>query len=215
MGFAILEPSSWSPAIRDAYEASKKRIPGIEADPARAKREAEAAAAEIRAARTALDRWKAAIGKLPAAEQTKAMPAFSKASRQWYELASAFYAGATNLKTGQPQEEIGILPLIVVGAVVLTAAGIAFSPAASSGAEALRLHADAERARAEAVTAELAARVDASREGRSLQPSTLPPEATKAPLIGGGGSSTGLIVGGAVLALVVVGGVVVWSTSRA
>ena len=104
--------------------------------------------------------------------------------KRYHDLAAGLYADAKPAQT-----EIGVAPVVVgvvVGGVVIGVAGIAWSIAAYEYAVNLREQtALAER--------ELDARVEASREGRTLQPSTVPPQDT-------GGGVGWLLVGGLALA---------------
>ena len=119
---------------------------------------------ELAQTRAALDRMKALVPMPPVtAEDQAAAQQLAALEARYHELAAGLYADA------QPatQPAVGFLPLLVVGGLALGAAGIAWSVAAYQYAVNLREQtALAER--------ELSARVEASKAGRVLQPSTLP-----------------------------------------
>jgi len=202
MAFKILSRDSWSKSLQQAWATAQKRIPWVMENPDKARSQAEKAAAEIRGARRALDRWKALLGRLSPAGQEEQAPKFSSASRQWYEVASAFYGDSFNAKTFRRTEEIGIAPIIVAG-VVLAVAAVAFAPAAYERARAQRLY-------SEGVVKELEARVQAGKEGRTLQASTMPPPPPPAgPIVDtGSGGGMGLAIGLTVGVLVLGGGAI-------
>ncbi len=139
---------------------------------------------ELAAARAHLDHMKPLLPKrLDTAEDQRVMADFSRMSARYYELAAGIYADA------QPATaQVGIAPLLVVAGIVLGVAAIAWAVAAHEYAKNLSEQtALADR--------ELSARVEASREGRTLQPSTLPEPAS------GKGATVGwLLVGGLVAA---------------
>lgn len=170
MSLKIIPPREWSEGLRTAYRDAQSRLAQLQVVPSQAQAEAEQAGAEIRRARIALDAWKATLGKLPAEEQRRQAPLFSRASRAWYELASAFYGGSRDPRTLMETQTIpstGLAPIVVAG-VALAVGAVAFAPAAYQRARAIRQ-------RAETELAELQARVKASQDGRTLQSSTLPP----------------------------------------
>lgn len=176
--------SGWQALQREslrAYEAA------ITADPTGYLARVQAFADELARARSSLNRIRDALPNPPAtAEQRAAHESYRAMETRYRELAAGLYADARPAQT-----EIGVAPVVVgvvVGGVVIGVAGIAWSIAAYQYAVNLREQtALAER--------ELDARVDASREGRALQPSTVPPPPAPA-----GGGSTGLwVLGGLAL----------------
>jgi hypothetical protein len=225
--FQILAPSTWSPAIREAYESSKRRIPWVLQNPDKAEASAKKAAAEIAAARRALDGWKAKLGKLTPEQLKTEMPKFSRASREWYELASAFYMDSKEAPKGMDQglslakQGGGALSSLVsskgqgakgqgggfnlkslfsgdeIGLAQIIVAGVILAVAAVAFAPAAFDLARSQRVRAETSSRELDARIAANAQGRTLQPSTELPPPSK-----GDGPGAGMI-------LAVVGGVVV------
>lgn len=139
---------------------------------------------DLQAARAHLDRIKARLPKtLSTPEDQQTFAGFSRMSARYYELAAGVYADAR-----PAQSEVGAPPLLVVAGLVLGVAAIAWAVAAREYAKNLREQtALADR--------ELTARVEASREGRTLQPTTLPEPDKES-----GGSLGWLLVGGLALA---------------
>ncbi len=138
---------------------------------------------ELAAARAHLDHMKPLLPKrIETAEDQRTISGFSRMSARYYELAAGIYADARPASA-----EVGVAPLLVVAGVVLGVAAVAWAVAANQYAKNLREQtALADR--------ELSARVEASREGRTLQPSTLPEPTKKKDGVGW------LLVGGLVLA---------------
>jgi len=138
---------------------------------------------ELAAARAHLDHMKPLLPKrIETAEDQRAVSSFSRMSARYYQLASGIYADARPATA-----EVGFAPLLVVAGVALGVAAIAWAVAANQYAKNLREQtALADR--------ELSARVEASREGRTLPPSTLPEAPKKKNGVGW------LLVGGLVVA---------------
>lgn len=129
----------------------------------------EQALAELHGAQAALVRWAVALGQLGYPEAGKA--AWEAARARYEDLAAGIMAEAQPTTGGSV--EVGIAPVVlVVAGLGLTVAAIAWAVAARPYAQSLRTH-------AETAARELEARIALSREGRTLQQSTLPP--------GGGG----------------------------
>ena len=145
--------------------------------------QSEAFVAELATSRGNLDQVKAALHKegktahnQPLWEQYQAM------ERRYHELASGFYQDAQPIIEGH----VGFVPLLVVGGLALGAGSIAWGVAAHEYAVNLR-------EQTALAVKELDARIAASKEGRTLQASTLPPP----PSIDlGAGASPLLLVGG-------------------
>jgi len=153
----------------------------------------QATVQELAAARAHLDHMKPLLPKeLRTPEDQAAMANFSRLSARYYELAAGVYADAQ--PASAPQEQVGIAPLLVVAGLALGVAAIAWAVAAHQYAQNLREQtALADR--------ELSARIDASKEGRTLPPSTLPPQADGKPgdrvgwaLVGGLALAAGAVV---------------------
>lgn len=199
--------SQWRKELQEAWANAMTRVPWVAANPEKATEDARRAAAELKAARASLDAWKAKIGQLPADQQGAEVARYNKAAQVWYQTASGLYYDAKK-KTGEPVDEIGILPLIVVGVIVLSAAGAAFAPAAYQAAKSLRVQADTQ-------ARDLDARIEASKEGRTLQPATVAPPSVDAKVhADAGGGGAGMIIGAVLLVAVPVGLYVFTRSSR-
>jgi len=178
--------SAWSSGWSALQTESMRAYRGaIEADPTGYLAPVEAFVAELSQARGSLNRIRDKLPNPPVTAADQAAHAkYQALEKRYHDLAAGLYADAKPAQT-----EIGVAPVVVgvvVGGVVIGVAGIAWSIAAYEYAVNLREQtALAER--------ELDARVEASREGRTLQPSTVPPQDT-------GGGVGWLLVGGLALA---------------
>lgn len=156
--------NAWSAGWK-ALEAEGRRLheAAIRMNPARYADRVAAFVAEITAARQNLDRIKAKLPNPPVTDEDRQRVANYQALEARYStLASGFYAD-----TRPATEGTGAAPLLVVGGLVVGVAAIAWAVSAYEYAVNLREQtALADR--------ELTARVDASKEGRALPPSTLP-----------------------------------------
>lgn len=129
---------------------------------------------------------------------------FMRLSRAYQALAEPFY---TDARPAQHQQ-LGAawVPVLVVGGLAIGVVAISWAVVSYFDAEAAARESDVLLAQASIQQQELQARVDASRDGRTLQPSTLPPmpapssgwEMPKLP-DGPGSDYTGALVGAAVL----------------
>ena len=176
--------SNWSAGWKELQRSAIERWgSAIRRDPQSFAPKVQATVAELAAARAHLDHMKPLLPKqIKTAEDQRAMAGFSRLSARYYELAAGVYANS------QPASaEVGIAPVLVVGGVVLGVAAIAWAVAAHEYAANLR----AETALADR---ELSARIEASQQGRTLQPSTLPEPKKSKDGVGW------LLVGGLVLA---------------
>jgi hypothetical protein len=201
--------STWS-TIKDRWSSGWKALSdqatrlyarAVGENPAAYADKAAAFQAELAASRATLDRMKVRLPMSVVDPADKAIVLkYAALERRWHDLAAGLYADATPTGAGAPgQPVVGVAPVLVVGGLALTAVGIAWAVSAYEYAVNLREQtALAER--------ELDARVAASRDGRVLQPSTLPPPP---PPPGAAGSNMGLwVLGG----LAVVTGAVVLPT---
>ncbi len=143
-------------------------------DPTGTLAKVQAFVAALSDSRAALDRIAAKLPNPPVTEADRQAHAnYQAMERRYHELAAGFYGDATPAQgqgmapTGGPS--VGVAPaVLVVGGLAVGAVGVAWAIAAYQYAVNLREQtALAER--------ELDARVEASREGRPLQNSTLPP----------------------------------------
>jgi len=178
--------ANWSTGWRELqHSALEKWGSAIRRKPEDFKPRVQATIDELAAARAHLDHMKPLLPKkIQTAEDQPVFSSFSRMSARYYELAAGVYADA------QPASgaRVGAPPLLVVAGVVLGVAAIAWAVAAYHYARNLREQtALADR--------ELSARVEASKEGRALQPTTLPKPEKK-----DGGGLGWLLVGGLVLA---------------
>jgi len=136
--------------------------------------------------RATLDRMRAKLPPTPHGAADRALvETYQGLERRYHDLAAGFYGDATPTQgqgMRQSAPEVGVAPaVLVVGGLAVGAAGVSWAVAAYQYAVNLREQtALAER--------ELDARVEASREGRVLAPSTLPapqPKASRLWVLGG------------------------------
>jgi hypothetical protein len=176
--------SGWK-ALSD--QATRAYSAAIQSNPAVYGEKAKAFLAALTTSRETLDRIHAKLPNPPVTEADRAAwLKYQELDRRYNDLAAGFYSDA---RPAEPATGIAPLVVVVVGAVAVGVAGTAWAVAAYEYAVNLQDQtALAER--------ELDARVEASREGRSLQPSTLPPPPTPEGAAKGIGW---LLVGGLVL----------------
>lgn len=172
--------SGWK-ALSD--QASQIYAKAVEVDPTGTLKKVEAFVAALSDSRAALDRMKAKLPNPPITEADRAAVAqYEALDKRYHELAAGFYddakpastASSTPSGTGAPSNAVsptmGAAPaMLIVGGLAVGAVGVAWAVAAYEYAVNLREQTSlAER--------ELDARVEASRQGRALQPTTLPPQ---------------------------------------
>ncbi len=171
----------------DLYERARRL------DPAGLQARAQVFHDSLVAARSSLDRMASHLPDPPVTADDRRDVLRHQALEQRYrDLAAGFYVDATPMPDGG-QPVVGVAPVVwVIAGFGVTAAGLAWAYAAAEYAANLR----DQTALAEA---ELMARIEASRTGRPLQPSTLPapppPAADKAGiwLLGGLALITGAV----------------------
>jgi len=131
---------------------------------------------DLTTARTNLDRIKA--GLAPGGNRPEDAARFSRLARQHYELATRFYADTRPTD----KTELGFMPVLIV-------LGLAIGISATAWAAGAWQYATNLREQTALAARELEARVAASRDGRVLQPSTLPlpPEPALTSTTGGAG----------------------------
>ena len=162
------------------YEAA------IRADPTGYLAKVQAFLSELSQSRASLDRMKAKLPNPATTPEDQALVAKVTAlEKRYQDLAAGFYADTQPASTG-----MGVAPVLVVGGLVVGVAGVAWAVAAYEYAVNLR----EQTALAEK---ELDARVEASRQGRELPPSTIPPQPDPVKTAKGVG---GLLLGGLALA---------------
>ncbi|MCB9764966.1 MAG: hypothetical protein H6739_34655 [Alphaproteobacteria bacterium] len=168
--------ASWSEGWQ-ALEATGRQLYAAATDPEAVKQTVRGFVADLEDVRDRLARMRQ---KAPDATWTRRIASLST---RYHDLAAGLYAHATPIT----RPEVGVAPVLIVGGLAVGAVGVAWAMAAHEYAANLRDQtALAER--------ELEARIAASREGRPLQPSTLP---TPPPKPGGAGL---LLLGGLALA---------------
>jgi hypothetical protein len=136
---------------------------------------------ELSAVRGWLDRLKVRLAS--SKEPTKDFALYNRLAREHYELSTRFYSDARPAQPG-----MGFAPIMIVLGIAIGVAGCAWAAAAWQYARGLR-------ERTVLAAQELEARIVASKEGRVLQTSTLPPPESPS-LMGGIGSlvTVGLVV---------------------
>ncbi len=201
--------AAWDAAWRTLRQAAVAQWGAqIQANPTAFKDQVEGFGADLKAIEGALQRSAIALGRLgwPA----EGVKQWEDARRLYVDLAAGLWAESRPVVPDAPGTSIGFVSatvVLVVLGVGVTAVGIAWAVVARPYTESLRRH-------AETAAAELEARVAASRDGRTLQASTLPGQGTgsgsgSVPL---GGQSIGGIIGIAA-SLAFVGGLgwLVWN----
>jgi len=155
--------SRWSEGWRSLHDRALSAYESaIRADPRRFVPQVKAFVAQLQAARVHLDHMRVQVAQLDDPEATEA---WKKLEARWHDLAAGFYADTRPASDG-----VGAVPVValVVGGLIIGVAAIAWAVAAYHYAVNLR-------EQTELADRELAARIEASREGRQLAPSTLPP----------------------------------------
>ena len=166
----------WSDRFKVMHRAALRQYgAAIKANPQKFAPQLEATLADLEATRTHLERIKVQIPRLPdAASKRQYMAVFQATWKRYHEIAAGLYADAEG--AGQPQVSGVVIPLLVV-------AGIAFGVAAIAWAVASREHSKNLREQTALADKELTARVDASKQGRVLQETTLPEQPAAASLL--------------------------------
>jgi len=195
----------WSSGWKELHrQAVNKLGRAIQHNPESFRPQVEATLGNLAASRAHLQRIQAKLPLIQDPQQrAQAAKAFAVMMQRYHLLAAGIYADAE--QTGKAQQgrhdEVSgiIIPLLIVGGIVLGVAAIAWAVAS-------REHAKNLREQTALADHELTARVDASREGRVLQETTLPEQPESAPLLSattpsGPGSKVGLLLlGGLALA---------------
>ena len=198
--------AAWSSGWKSLSEqATRAYATAAQVDPTGTLARVQAFVSALADSRAALDRMAARIPNPPAtAEDQAAYARLLDLERRYRDLAAGLYADAKPAGTAPPAvPEVCIAPVVlVVGGLAVGAVGVAWALAAYEYAVNLREQtALAER--------ELDARVTASREGRALQPTTLPAQPSPIDTATSTARRVGtLVVGG----LVVVAGAILLPT---
>ena len=168
-----------------AYEVA------IKADPMRYVDQIKGFMSALTDSRANLDRIKARLPNPPRTEADRQLLATHQALEQRYhDLAAGFYSDARPAD----QPSTGAVPVVVI-----VVAGLALGVAACAWAVSAHEYAVNLREQTALADKELEARVEASKEGRSLQPTTLPEPASEQAKKKAKGVGL-LLVGGLVLA---------------
>ena len=180
----------WSAGWQDLHRAAlQKWGAAIHRNPEAFRPAVTATLADLQATRVHLQRIAAVLPRIAdTAARAKAAQAFAVMMKRYQELAAGIYADAEQAKqaqSGKPQVGAVIVPLLIVAGIVLGVAAIAWAIAS-------REHAKNLRDQTALADHELTARVEASKEGRVLQETTLPEMPASAPLL----SATTPSVGG-------------------
>ena len=180
-----------------AWEASIRQMPQT--------LEAHVAAfeAELKASRCHLDCMKPNVAQLAKITANHALISqYSELERTYHSLASAFYSDAVPVeatgvssKADEGSPKIGIAPVLIAAGLAVGVGGAAWAVVAYEYAVSLR-------EQTALALRELEARVEASKAGRALLPSTLPdatptstgPNTTKLLLIGGAALAAALLL---------------------
>ncbi len=180
-----------------AEQATSAYGSAVQADPTGTLQKVQAFVSALSDSRANLDRMAAKLPNPPVtAEDRAAVEQYRALEKRYHELAAGFYADAQPATEPQPSTGAAQAVLIVAGLAV-GLVGVAWAVAAYEYAVNLREQtALAER--------ELDARVEASRQGRALQSTTLPPQPD--PIASATGAATTAAKG---VGLLVVGGLVV------
>ncbi len=161
----------------------------IEASPASFADKVKAFVVELTQARSHLDSIRTKLPNPPTNEaEAKILTNYVVLEQRWRDLAAGFYADVQQ----ERQEGVGIAPVLIVGGLVIGVAAIAWAVAAWEYCVNLR-------EQTALADKELVARVEASKEGRALQPTTLPEPASERAKEGAKGVGA-LVLGGLVLA---------------
>ena len=168
-----------------AYKAA------IEAEPTKYVEQIKGFMSAISDSRANLDRFRARLPAQPSTEAERKLIAIHDAlNRRYHDLAAGFYSDARPAD----QPATGAVPLVII-----VIAGIALGVAACAWAVAAHEYAVNLREQTALADKELVARVEASEQGRSLQPTTLPEPASEQAKKNAKGIGV-LLVGGLVLA---------------
>ena len=192
--------AGWSASWKAlAAQATATWQAAVQANPGAFLPQATAFTEALAQSRASLDRLAAALPQPPVTEADRqAVLQHQALERRYHELAAGFYADAVPAPAGASPLPVlpstGAAPVLILGGLAVGAVGVAWAIAATQYAVNLREQtALAER--------ELDARIAAGNQGRTLQPSTLPPQADPVDAAAGAAKGLGLLfVGGLVVA---------------
>ena len=174
-------PGTWTGTMTDYYDwAQQKYAAAVAANPLSYRTPAQKFHDTLLAVRTRLDGMRAWMTANPTRVTVDDRTRYLAIQTQYNALAAGFYAGAT-AADGKPAvvtplqytPVVGVAPAVVV-VIVIGVAVVAVAIAAVAWAIATQPYADSLLVQANTAQRELEARDAASRDGRTLQPSTLP-----------------------------------------
>jgi hypothetical protein len=177
--------SSWKDALADWGEgwqswlsdAMRRMGDAVERNPEAHRDATTRSLRNLQDARADLDAIKANLKHLEGtAEHGPAVANFNRLAVRWWDLATGIYGHSDR---AEQSPHLGFLPVVVlvVGAIGLTVAGVVAAVAGLQYTTNLREQTSLQRG-------ELDARIEASKEGRTLQDSTLPKPPPKAGDVG-------------------------------
>ena len=181
----------WSTGWQDLHRQTLAKLgSAIQRNPESFRPQVTATLSDLQAARAHLQRIQARLPQIKDdATRAKAARVFAALYQRYHVLAAGIYADDEQAKREQqgkkPEVSGFIIPLLIIGGIVLGVAAIAWAIAS-------REHAKNLRDQTALADHELTARVEASKEGRVLQETTLPEMPASAPLL----SATTPSVGG-------------------
>ena len=199
----------WSTGWQDLHRQTLAKLgSAIQRNPESFRPQVTATLSDLQAARAHLQRIQARLPQIKDdATRAKAARVFAALYQRYHVLAAGIYADDEQAKREQqgkkPEVSGFIIPLLIIGGIVLGVAAIAWAIAS-------REHAKNLREQTALADHELTARVEASKQGRVLQETTLPEQPASAPLLsattpaGATASKVGLALVG-VLALAAAG----------
>ena len=160
----------------------------IEANPAAFAEKVKVFVAELLQARANLDSIRSKLPSPPSnAEEHALFAKYATLEKRYHDLAAGFYSDVK-----PSTDNVGALPVLIIAGVVIGVAAIAWAVAAWEYCVNLR-------EQTALADKELVARVEASEQGRTLQPTTLPEPASEQAKKDAGGIGA-LLLSGLVLA---------------
>jgi len=175
---------NWKAGYAYLYRSAlEKYQASIEQDPEKFRPTTEAFLRQLVEIRQGLDRIKPTLPReAKSPEDLKRVAEYNRMAVRYHELAEPFYKGTQTVNGAQT----GLAWVLVIGALAISSAAVAWSIPAYQYAENL-----VEQTRL--ASRELDARDQASRDGRTLQPSTLPQEESILPPALKGGKGLALL----------------------
>ena len=183
--------------IQATYNAVYSRVEdAVAAKPSSFEAKVRAFLTLLKECKTNLERIAAQLPSLPKNDAAKAL------IRRYQDMKALYDALVAGIALNASGElELGVVPVVVVGTVALSAAGVAWAIAAYEYAAGLRDE-------SALMASELEARVEAMRTGKALQPSTVTPPSSP------DSASKGAPVGLVLVGLGVLGGAAFFTFKR-